>query len=66
MAAAGTHNDKLDLGLQVIICEVVIELVIVRSGSGHVCNLLAAAITACEIIDVGPGAPHGTWPLGAA
>src|SRR5450631_297262 len=72
-------TDQLDLGLQVIICEVVIV-----SFCGHGSNLPAAN---CRLntrrgcrppvprrwwsedmarCDVGPGAPHGTWPLGAA
>jgi hypothetical protein len=36
----------LDLGLQVIIGEVIIELVTVRLVSGHPSNVLAAGITA--------------------
>jgi len=44
----GHHKltDQLDLGLQVIICEIVIDGVIVGSGVGHPCNLPAAAMVA--------------------
>ena len=42
----GHHEltDQLDLGLKIIICEIVIDVVIVSSGGGHGSNLRAVAM----------------------